>query len=439
MTTDLDWRDRLALGLGALRKWIIHRLEYLAYDVVGLPMALRSRPPTSPAAARAVALHDFYRTFYWRLPGGPARGLAAIILWPFVLAVMIALFTIPNGRAIRGRSGKPIRRQVGEQLGLALGHALAPFWYYMFELHDDAHRRCAPLYLTAHETLSGAYALLQPPAGADALADKVWFAGHCRRLGIEAVPVLLLLSAGRITAPEGGPVALPAADLFVKPRRGNGGRNTERWDHAGDGWYHSSRGKRLARDQLMEHLALQSLRGDFVVQPRLANHPSLADLSNDALSTVRVLTCRNEAGRFEATNAAFRMAIGSNNLVDNFHSGGIATPVDLVTGEIGSATDMGLKPAVGWRETHPVSGATIRGRRLPFWPEVLEIACRTHEALPERIMVGWDVAMLPNGVCIIEGNGKPDLDIHQRVERRPLGDQRIAELLVFNLRRAQGD
>jgi hypothetical protein len=46
--------------------------------------------------------------------------------------------------------------------------------------------------------------------------------------------------------------------------------------------------------------------------------------------------------------------------------------------------------------------------------------------------------MLPDGVCIIEGNGKPDLDIHQRVERRPLGDQRIAELLVFNLRRAQG-
>ena len=362
----------------------------------------------------------------------------AIILWPFVLAVMIALFTIPNGAAIRGRSGKPIRRQIGEQLGLSLRHALAPFWYYMFELHDDRRRRLADLYLTAHETISAAYSLLQPPAGADALADKVWFAGHCRRLGIAAVPVLLLLSAGRITAPDGGPVALPDADLFVKPRRGNGGRNTERWDYLGDGRYRSSRGMVLARDDLLRHLALQSLKGDFVVQPRLANHPSLADLSNDALSTVRVLTCRNEAGRFEATNAAFRMAIGSNNLVDNFHSGGIATAVDLATGEIASATDMGLRPAVGWRDTHPVSGATIRGRRLPFWPDVLEIACRTHAALPERILVGWDVAMLPDGAWIIEGNGKPDLDIHQRVERRPLGDQRIAELLVFNLRRAQG-
>jgi len=32
------------------------------------------------------------------------------------------------------------------------------------------------------------------------------------------------------------------------------------------------------------------------------------------------------------------------------------------------------------------------------------------------------------------GNGKPDLDIHRRVE--PLGDQRIAELLAFNLRKS---
>jgi hypothetical protein len=172
------------------------------------------------------------------------------------------------------------------------------------------------------------------------------------------------------------------------------------------------------------------------VQSRLVNHPALADLGNDALATVRVLTCRNEAGAFEATNVAFRMAIGGNNVVDNFHSGGIATRVDLATGELGAATDMGLRPAVGWRDTHPVSGAAIRGRRLPSWHDVLDLACRTHAAFPQRTLVGWDVAMLAESARIIEGNGKPDLDIHQLVERRPLGDRRIADLLAFNLRRA---
>jgi hypothetical protein len=129
-------------------------------------------------------------------------------------------------------------------------------------------------------------------------------------------------------------------------------------------------------------------------------------------------------------------AIGSNTVVDNFHAGGIAAEVDMTTGELGAASDMGLRPEVGWRVAHPTSGAAILGRRLPFWNDVLNLACLAHAAFPRRAIVGWDIAILANGPCIIEGNIKPDLDIHQRVARRPLGNGRLAELLAFNLRDA---
>ena len=75
------------------------------------------------------------------------------------------------------------------------------------------------------------------------------------------------------------------------------------------------------------------------------NHPDLSDVNNGALATVRVVAARNESGGYEATDAAFRMAIGSNHTVDNFHAGGIASAVDMETGRLGPASNMGLAGA----------------------------------------------------------------------------------------------
>ena len=426
--------NRFALLRGRLWQASLIQAEQFAYDVSGLPMALA---PLAPEEAAAY-LHALYRRHFWRLPTGPIKAIAAAATWPIALAVTVVQNTARNGATIRTRTGKSITRQILEQLHCAARPAVAPPWYYMFELFDDERRSKASLYLTAHETIAAAYDLLEPSADADAMADKVWFADHCRRTGVAAVPVFFHASQGQIRFPADSLGESPAADLFVKPRQGNGGHHSERWDFAGNDSYRNSKGEVLGRSALLERISSQSLAQDFIVQPRLINHPSLKDISNDALATVRVLTCRNEKGAFEATNVAFRMAIGGNSVVDNFHQGGLAAPVELASGRIGLASDMGTRPNVGWRETHPVSGVPFIGRILPYWTEVVDLACRAHATLPHRTAIGWDVAMLEDGPCIIEGNGKPDLDIHQRVERRPLGDQRIAELLAFNLRKLLG-
>ena len=429
---------RIAGLRGALRKRVLRYAEQFAYDVAGLSMAprqlLRLKRPADDLPP-AEYLHWYYGWTYWRLPFGPLKGLIAVIVWPVALIAATAVFTKRNGQAIRARSGVSVSEQVLGQFSMAARHAIAPNWFYMFELYLPDRAKRAALYLTAHETIGPAYALLQPPPDADGMDDKIRFAEHCHEQGVRAVPVFLHFSGGKQMPLKGGSATLPDCDLFVKPRSGSGGHRMERWDFIGAGRYRNSGGAIMSGDDLTAMLARQSLRDDFLVQPRLANHPVLEDISNGALATVRLLTCRNGEGKVEATNAAFRMAIG-NSVVDNFHQGGLATAVDMRTGVIGIASDMGVRPDVGWRETHPVSGAQFAGRTLPFWKEVVELAIRAHEAFPQRIVVGWDVAMLAGGACIIEGNGKPDLDIHQRAERRPLGAERIAELLAFNVRKA---
>lgn len=428
--------DRLVTLKGAAWKALLVNAEALAYRVAGLPMAIRwlFRGPPAEGSPPAFDLHRYYARSYWRLPLGPLKGIIAAILWPVALVVAIIVFTRRNGRAIAERSGVSVLDQVTGQVAMAARHAIAPFWFYMFELYLPERRKQADLYLTAHETIGPAYSLLQPPPGADGMDDKIWFAEHCHEKGVRAVPVLMHFSKGERQPLKGGSDVLPEGDLFVKPRSGSGGHRMERWDFIGGDRYRNAHGEVLSRAELMEKLSRQSLRDDFLVQPRLANHPALDDISNGALATVRLLTCRNEQGRAEAAAAAFRMAIG-NSVVDNFHQGGLATEVKLETGVIGIASDIGIRPDVGWRDTHPVSGARFAGRTLPHWQDVVELAVRAHEAFPERVVVGWDVAMLADGAMIIEGNGKPDLDIHQRAQRGPAGNARIAHLLAWNVAR----
>ena len=429
--------DSLATLKGAAWKALLRGAEAFAYLVAGLPMALRHPFAGHPKADVPPAdyLHRYYATSYWRLPFGPLKALVAAVVWPIALAVAIIVFTRRNGRAIAERSGVSVAAQVLGQVEMAARHAIAPFWYYMFELYLPDRKKQAALYLTAHETIGPAYSLLQPEEGEDGMDDKIWFAEHCHEQAVRAVPVLMHFSKGQRQPLKGGSEALPEADLFVKPRSGSGGHRMERWDFIGSGRYRNAHGEEMTGPQLVEKLARQSLKDDYLVQPRLANHPALDDISNGALATARLLTCRNERGVPEAAAAAFRMAIG-NSVVDNFHQGGLATQVNLATGEIGIASDIGVRPDVGWRETHPVSGARFAGRVLPHWQEVVALAVKAHEAFPHRVVVGWDVAMLADGAMIIEGNAKPDLDIHQRAGRGPAGNARIARLIAFNVAKA---
>jgi hypothetical protein len=151
-----------------------------------------------------------------------------------------------------------------------------------------------------------------------------------------------------------------------------------------------------------------------------------------------MLSVRNEAGDYEVTDAALRMSVNPASPVDNFHAGGIAAAVDIKTGRLGRATDLGMGPDFKWHDVHPLTGARITGRQLPMWKETVELAVRAHRSFSDYVLVGWDIAVLEDGPCVIEGNRGPDVDIHQRTSLGPIGDGRFGELLAFNLEHRTG-
>jgi hypothetical protein len=406
------------------------------------PLALLGR--FLPAdGSPAVFIHRCYSREVWRRRGAHASLSLpiAFLMWPLISLIAVSRFTWHNGPAIKKRVGKGIPRQMSEQIFLAFSHSILPRWYYVFELHDNEKRRKARQYLLRFETKGGVYTLLKekPKSAAplSPLTDKVLFASRCHEHHVAAVPVVLALEKGIFTYFNGHEPALPKIDLFIKPNHGKGGRGAERWDYQPSGTYKGAGGKELSAAALLHRLKTLPFAEGCLVQPRVVNHPLLVDLSNGALATVRVVTCLNERGEIEVTNAVLRMARGDNTVVDNFHAGGIAAKVDLQSGELGRATDLGVRATTAWCEAHPDTGAWILGRTLPCWNETLDLVRRAHAVFADRVFIGWDVAVLPDGPQLIEGNGAPDLDIIQRTHQEPLGNARFGQILAFHLAQAR--
>lgn len=363
------------------------------------------------------------------------------LVWPLVSVTLSVQAAVKLGGPVARNGGPGMLAQVRQQIGLALWHRIVPRDYYIFELYRPDLRRRAAEYLIRSETESGIYrALKQRGQGYKVvrISDKVSFSSFFGRHGLRVVPVFFAFRAGLKVANVGDGTLPEGQDLFVKQIEGRYGIGAELWLAQPHGRYRSSRGEDCAAEDLLARLRERSKQADYLIQPRMPTHPDIADLTPGALSTVRFLTVLNERGAPEVVNAAFRMAIDPASPVDNVRAGGIAASVDLAAGTLGTATGLGLGGDFRWHETHPLTGARIRGRRLPHWEEAMALAIAAHRLVAPRVMVGWDVAFLPDGPCLIEGNTEPDTDIHQRIELRPLGNARYGELLAFHMERRFG-
>jgi hypothetical protein len=166
----------------------------------------------------------------------------------------------------------------------------------------------------------------------------------------------------------------------------------------------------------------------------MAPHPDLAGVTAGALPTTRILTCLDTSDEPDVMAAMIRMSFGKNRTVDNLHAGGIGALVDVATGSLSKASNLGSDARLGWFSQHPDTGQPIEGKIIPFWEEAKAAAVNAHRHFGDRVVVGWDIAILEDGPIFIEGNGNPDLDILQRFMRIGFREHALAELLAFHLR-----
>jgi len=141
-------------------------------------------------------------------------------------------------------------------------------------------------------------------------------------------------------------------------------------------------------------------RGFDLAEECVMQHHEMDKLSSSGINTIRIITQVTDHG---VDFLGARLRISVNSRVDNMAAGNLAAPIDISTGRV---TGPGVYSDITKtdEQVHPVTGVSIIGFQVPFWPEVCLMARDAALFDTRNRSVGWDIAITEDGPELIEGN-----------------------------------
>ncbi|HMN33652.1 MAG TPA: sugar-transfer associated ATP-grasp domain-containing protein [Chitinophagaceae bacterium] len=186
--------------------------------------------------------------------------------------------------------------------------------------------------------------------------------------------------------------------LIIKKQKSVGGFGVKKIKIEFEGEEIFVNGKPIAK--AYSYLKRFDLIEEFVQQ-----HDYLNLLNPSCLNTIRVVTVLHDN---EVIVLAAVLRMGVNSDIDNFHSGGIAINVDIKTGQL-SGRGFKLNPSnPKYYDKHPITNIKLDGYQLPHWDLLLDNVTKAATKIPNARSIGWDVAITPEGISLIEGNNDWD-------------------------------
>ena len=138
----------------------------------------------------------------------------------------------------------------------------------------------------------------------------------------------------------------------------------------------------------------------YLVEEIIVQNKKVSKLYDKSVNTLRLFTFY-DGSEVYVINSIFK--IGNNGFVDNFSSGGMYTFLDNKGKIIVPAIDQADNKIL----VHPTTNEKILGFNIPNFDKACKMVKEASKLIPEVKYIGWDVAILENDVCLVEGNEFP--------------------------------
>jgi len=358
-----------------------------------------------PRQSRAIRLHR--RVFLGAWPKRPRWQWALIALyssmtWLFFFSwQQVYMCMKKRSRKVAEEFHVPAGRQLVDLLLLALLHGIPPDDYYDYALFGRPRRQWLA-YIYPHE-LPQWHQVLSVGVSQRTLhlmTDKKAFSEEMAEHGIASVETCAFLARGEAVKADS---IFSGHSFFFKPNAGSQGEGSLALSFDEE----ACRYRLSADDDVIESMEdilaeinQRVQQQDYLLQPLLQNHRAIIELCGvSRLVHLRLVTGIHREGPVALFASLGVPCSDENNaywLLD----------IEVRSGHIMHRDDM--QPDEFQRLMQ-----RAQGKALPFWQEALNICLDAHRLFPDLPSIGWDVAITPSGVMLLEGNVNWSVDIHQ--------------------------
>lgn len=198
--------------------------------------------------------------------------------------------------------------------------------------------------------------------------------------------------------------------FFCKPLDGQCGGGVFRLVVSDDGA--AIDGEKMAYGDAEKILRERFSQSAYLIQTLVVQHPEVSKIYDKSVNTIRLITVYDKKNnKVVPLSALLRVGVNGST-IDNWASGGMVIGIDMGTGRL---MPYGLyKHGNGTKtDCHPNTGTVFKGFIIPFFKEAVEKAVDLHTHLLPMVVIGWDIAITPNGPVFIEGNDNMEVSLNQ--------------------------
>jgi hypothetical protein len=198
--------------------------------------------------------------------------------------------------------------------------------------------------------------------------------------------------------------------VVIKPVTSGDGQGVSMISYDGKNWFIDN------RQTEEEHLST-FLKGyeSAIISEFMEQSAFSKSLFPKSTNTIRIITSRTTDGEYEILAAVQRIGNEISAPTDNLSRGGIVAQIDMDTGVLGMATQFHTvsENKQIFFDKHPDTGEPIKGKQIPRWDELKRTVLETASKLYYLSYIAWDILLLDDGFCVIEGNASSGLNLFQ--------------------------